>query len=66
MQQKNAQTPGGSQKYTLALSRLNFAEDDLLLESGIGPDVQGLALEMLDMSVTPEEGDEISGAYLAP
>jgi hypothetical protein len=63
MQSKLASIHGGSQKYLLVLSRLNFAEDDLLLESGIEVDVQGLALEMLNLKVTPEEVDEVNGAF---
>jgi hypothetical protein len=63
MQAKLAAVHGGSQKYLLVLARLNFAEDDLLLESGIDVDVQGLALEMLNMKVTPEEVDEVNGAF---
>lgn len=63
MQSKLASIHGGSQKYLLVLSRLNFAEDDLLLESGIEMDVQGLALEMLNLKVTPEEVDEVNGAF---
>jgi len=65
MQQKLSQIQGGSQKYLLVLARLNFSEDDLVLESGIGPDVPKLALEMLESAVTPEEGDEIFGAFSA-
>jgi hypothetical protein len=63
MQQKLTQITGGAQKHLIALSRLNFSEDDLLLEAGVGTDVPGLALEMLEMSVTPEEGDEIFAAF---
>lgn len=63
MQSKLASIHGGSQKYLLVLSRLNFAEDDLVLESGIDMDVQSLALEMLNLKVTPEEVDEVNGAF---
>jgi hypothetical protein len=63
VQSKLAPIQGGSQKYLLVLSRLNFAEDDLLLESGIEMDVQGLVLEMLNLRVTPEEVDEVNGAF---
>jgi hypothetical protein len=63
MQSKLAPIHGGTQKYLLVLSRLNFAEDDLVLESGIDMDVQGLALEMLNLKVTPEEVDEVNGAF---
>jgi hypothetical protein len=65
MQKKVATIPGGSQKYLLCLSRLNFSEDDLLLESGIDPDVARYAVEMLEMVVTPEEGEAIQSAFLS-
>ncbi|KAG9243376.1 DNA repair protein-like protein Rad26 [Calycina marina] len=64
MQQKLTQIHGGPQKYLLVLARLNFSEDDLVLEKGIGTDVQALALEMLESAVTPEEGDKIFEAFL--
>ncbi|RDL29713.1 Uncharacterized protein BP5553_10693 [Venustampulla echinocandica] len=63
IQKKLAVIRGGSQKYLLSLSRLNFTEDDLLLESGIDPDVAAYALEMLERVVTPEEGDAIHSAF---
>ncbi|RFU30308.1 hypothetical protein B7463_g6024, partial [Scytalidium lignicola] len=63
LQKKLAAVRGGSQKYLLALTRLNFSEDDLVFESGIEPDVAGLALELLEMVVTPEEGDAIQAAF---
>ncbi|KAF8858325.1 hypothetical protein BDZ45DRAFT_674110 [Acephala macrosclerotiorum] len=65
MQKKLAAVPGGPQKYLLCLSRLNYAEDDLLLESGIDPDATPFAAEMLDMYVSPEEGDSIHAAFNA-
>ena len=64
MQQKLTQIHGGPQKYLLVLARLNFSDDDLVLERGIAPDIQGLALEMLESAVTPEEGDKIFEAFL--
>ncbi|TAQ88431.1 hypothetical protein B7494_g3214 [Chlorociboria aeruginascens] len=63
MQKKVSIIQGGHQKYLLCLSRLNFSEDDLLLEAGIDPDVAGWALEMLELAVTPEEGDAIHSAF---
>ncbi|TVY84456.1 hypothetical protein LSUE1_G001278 [Lachnellula suecica] len=63
MQKKLSVIRGGSQKYLLCLSRLNFSEDDLVLESGIDPDIAGCALEMLELVVTPEEGDAIHSAF---
>lgn len=65
MQKKLAVVHGGSQKYLLCLSRLNFSDDDLVLESGIDADVAACALEMLELAVTPEEGDAIHSAFSA-
>ncbi|KAK0119862.1 hypothetical protein ONS95_011292 [Cadophora gregata] len=63
MQKKLSVIPGGTQKYILCLSRLHFSEDDLVLESGIEPDIAGLAFELLGLRVTPEEGDAIHDAF---
>lgn len=63
MQQKLRAIHGGSHKYLLVLARLNFKEDDLVLESGIADDVPRLALEMLEGAVTPDEGDQILRAF---
>lgn len=63
MQRKLSVIPGGTQKYLLCLARLNFFEEDLLLESGIDSDVATCALELLEMAVTPEEGDAIHSAF---
>jgi len=63
IQKKLSSIHGGSQKYLVTLARLNFAEDDLVLESGIEPDVAGWALELLELAVTPEEGDAIHSAF---
>ncbi|CAG8973689.1 hypothetical protein HYALB_00006959 [Hymenoscyphus albidus] len=63
IQKKLAVIRGGSQKYLLTLSRLNFSEDDLLLESGIDSDVASCALELLELVVTPEEGEAIHLAF---
>jgi len=53
---------GGNQKYQLCLARLNFF-DDGVLEAGIGSDVPGLALELLEDVVTMEEADAIHEAF---
>lgn len=63
IQKKLAVIKGGSQKYLLALSRLNFSEDDLLVEAGLEADVAGWALELLEGFVTPEEGELIHFAF---
>ena len=63
MQKKLSVIRGGPQKYLLSLSRLNFSEDDLLLESSIDPDVAACALELLELFVTPDEGESIHAAF---
>ncbi|KAI1747039.1 hypothetical protein F4782DRAFT_522578 [Xylaria castorea] len=50
---KLSKTTGGSQKYLLSLSRLNFA-DDLVSE-----DTAELAHELLELAVTSEAGEEL-------
>jgi hypothetical protein len=54
---------GGSQRYMIALGRLTFAEEDLVLESGIESDVVEAAHELLEMAVTPDEGEIVSEAF---
>ncbi len=63
MQRKLSVIHGGNQKFLLSLSRLNFSEDDLVLESGLDPDVATCALELLELSVTPGEGEAIQVAF---
>ncbi|TPX10351.1 uncharacterized protein E0L32_008756 [Thyridium curvatum] len=54
---------GGSQRYLLTLARLNFAEEDLVLEAGIDAETVELAHELLEMAVTPDEGDGIGEVF---
>ncbi|GAO16387.1 hypothetical protein UVI_02049590 [Ustilaginoidea virens] len=54
---------GGSQRYLLALGRLAFAEEDLIMEAGIAGEVVEAAHELLEMAVTPDEGETISEAF---
>ncbi|KPM38285.1 hypothetical protein AK830_g8269 [Neonectria ditissima] len=63
--QKLSMTYGGSQRYLLALGRLTFAEEDLVMESGIDEDTIEAAHELLEMNVTPDEGEVVSGAFVA-
>lgn len=63
MQKKLAVVHGGAQKYPLCLSRLHFSDGDLILEAGIEGDIPACALELLDLFVTPEEGDAIQAAF---
>jgi Protein of unknown function (DUF3636) len=53
---------GGSQRYRLALARLNFA-GDLLFEGGIDDETMELAHELLELAVTPDEAEAISEAF---
>lgn len=54
---------GGSQRYMIALGRLTFAEEDLVLEAGIESEVVEAAHELLEMVVTPDEGEIVSEAF---
>ncbi|KAK3290367.1 uncharacterized protein B0H64DRAFT_427652 [Chaetomium fimeti] len=60
---KLAASHGGSQRYFLALARLNFAEEDLVLEAGIDAETVELAHELLELAVTPDEGEEIGDMF---
>jgi hypothetical protein len=60
---KLAASHGGSQRYFLTLARLNFAEEDLVLEAGIDAETVELAHELLELAVTPDEGEEISEMF---
>jgi hypothetical protein len=63
MQDKLSRIHGGNQKYLICLARLNFSEDDLILDADIDPEVAECAHEMLELAVTPEEGDAIHSAF---
>ncbi len=63
MQEKLSGVHGGSQKYLICLTRLNFSEGDLVLDADIEPEIAECAHEMLELAVTPEEGDAIHRAY---
>ena len=54
---------GGSQRYLIALGRLTFAEEEMVLESGIESEVVEMAQELLEMKVTPDEGEIVSEAF---
>ncbi|KAL2267959.1 hypothetical protein VTJ83DRAFT_5236 [Remersonia thermophila] len=60
---KLAAAHGGSQRYFLTLARLNFAEEDLVLEAGIDADTVERAHELLELAVTPDEGEEIGEMF---
>ncbi|KFA48951.1 hypothetical protein S40293_02603 [Stachybotrys chartarum IBT 40293] len=61
--QKLSVSYGGSQRYLLALGRLTFAEEDLVMEAGIDSDIVEAAHELLEMAVTPDEGEMVSEAF---
>ncbi|KAI9172541.1 hypothetical protein HJFPF1_02046 [Paramyrothecium foliicola] len=61
--QKLSVSHGGSQRYLLALVRLTFAEEDLIMESGIDNEFVEAAHELLEMAVTPDEGEIVSAAF---
>ncbi|KAK1749768.1 hypothetical protein QBC47DRAFT_333075 [Echria macrotheca] len=54
---------GCSQRYLLTLSRLNFSEEDLVLEAGIDANTGDLANELLELAVTPDEGEEMGSLF---
>lgn len=60
---KLSMSHGGSQRYLIALGRLTFAEEDLVIEAGIDGDVVEAAHELLELAVTPDEGEIISEAF---
>lgn len=61
--QKLSVSYGGSQRYLIALGRLTFAEEDLVMEAGIEGEVVEMAHELLEMAVTPDEGEIVSEAF---
>ncbi|KAI9741488.1 MAG: hypothetical protein M1818_004294 [Claussenomyces sp. TS43310] len=65
IQEKLSMIHGGAQKYLICLARINFAEGELVLDADIDPEVSECAHEMLELAVTPEEGDAIHSAFLA-
>ena len=58
MQEKLAVHPGGTYKHMIALTRLAFSEG-LFFEQGIDDDVVDCAHQMLEDTVTPEEGEAL-------
>lgn len=66
MRAKLSTSHGASQKYLLTLSRLNYAEEDLVLEAGIDPGTFDRANDLLDLAITPDEAEgvrEVFGAW---
>ncbi|KAF5021974.1 hypothetical protein F66182_5984 [Fusarium sp. NRRL 66182] len=61
--QKLSMALGGNPRYLLALGRLTFAEEDLVMEAGIDGQTVEAAHELLELAVTPDEGEVISEAF---
>ncbi|KAM0664585.1 hypothetical protein ACQRIT_001724 [Beauveria bassiana] len=54
---------GGSQRQLLALGRLTFAEEDLVMEAAIDSEIVEAAHELLELAVSPDEGEVVSEAF---
>lgn len=54
---------GGPQRYILALSRIHFAEEDLVYEAGIDEATADMARELCEYVVTPDEGEGVREAF---
>lgn len=63
MPAKLAASHGGSHRYLITLARLAFAEADLVLEAGIGARTVDLAHDLLELAVTPDEGEGIGEVF---
>lgn len=63
MRAKLSTSHGASQKYLLTLSRLNFAEEDLVLEAGIDPATCDRANDLLDLAITPDEAEGVRSVF---
>ncbi|KAF5636836.1 uvs-3-like protein [Fusarium sp. NRRL 52700] len=61
--EKLSMAHGGSQRYLLALGRLAFAEEDLVMEAGIDGETVEAAHELLELEVTPDEGEVVNEAF---
>lgn len=63
MRAKLSMSHGAPQKYLLTLSRLNYAEEDLVLEAGIDQGTLDRANELLDLAITPEEAEGVRQVF---
>ncbi|KAJ4390101.1 hypothetical protein N0V93_007574 [Gnomoniopsis smithogilvyi] len=63
MRAKLSTSHGASQKYLLTLSRLNFAEENLVLEAGIDPGTCDRANDLLDLAITPDEAEGVRAVF---
>ena len=62
IQARLSAVPGGEKKFLIALTRLAFSEG-CFLEEGIKDEVVDEAHQMLEMRVSPEEADQLVGAF---
>ncbi|PHH73576.1 hypothetical protein CDD80_3724 [Ophiocordyceps camponoti-rufipedis] len=60
---KLAGVHGASQRYLIALARLCFAEENLVFEAGIEVEAVEAARFLLEMAVTPDEGEIVGEAF---
>lgn len=58
-----AAVPGGPELYLVGLSRVAFAEGASVIERGIAGEACDEAHRMLDVWLSPEEGDAVVGVY---
>lgn len=63
MRAKLSTSHGAPQKYLLTLSRLNYAEEDLVLEAGIDQGTLDRANELLDLAITPDEAEGVRQVF---
>ena len=63
MAKELATCTGGAQRYLLTLARLNFSEEDMVLEAGIDGETVDLAHELLEMAVTLDEGEAMGALF---
>lgn len=63
MRAKLSTSHGAPQKYLLTLSRLNYAEEDLVLEAGFDQGTLDRANELLDLAITPEEAEGVRQVF---
>ncbi|KAI3400534.1 hypothetical protein diail_2734 [Diaporthe ilicicola] len=63
MRAKLSTSHGAPQKYLLTLSRLNYAEEDLVLEVGIDQGTLDRANELLDLAITPDEAEGVRQVF---
>lgn len=61
---KLAASRGGAYRYQITLARLTFAEEDLVLEAGIDSRTVELAHELLELAVTPDEGEGVGEVFV--